>query len=79
MPPVVTIAVNDPPALGLVENVTVIVVAVALVTRPTAPLFNCTVFSAATLEKPKPLITTLLASAARLAVEVVTTGITVAT
>ena len=79
MVPVVTMAVSDPPSAGLVEKVTVIVVAVALVTKPTAPLFNCTVFSAAVAEKPKPLMTTVVASAAKSVVALVTTGVTVAT
>ena len=39
-PPVVTIAVRLPAALGLVEKLTVKVVAVADVTVPTAPLLN---------------------------------------
>ena len=72
-------AVNDPPAAGLVEKVTVIVVAVELVTTPTAPLFNCTVFSAAVAEKPNPLMVTVVASAAKSVVALVTTGVTVAT
>ncbi len=79
MDPVVTMAVSDPPAAGLVEKVTVKLVAVADVTKPMAPLFSCTVFSAAVVEKPKPLIVTVDASAARLAVATVTTGVTVAT
>ncbi len=79
MDPVVTMAVSDPPAAGLVEKVTVKLVAVADVTKPMAPLFSCTVFSAEVVEKPKPLIVTVDASAARLAVATVTTGVTVAT
>lgn len=77
--PTATMAVSDPPAAGLVEKVTVIVVAFELVTIPTALLFSVTVFSAATVEKPKPLMVTVVASAVRFVVAVVTTGVTVAT
>src|SRR5437879_5284757 len=53
----VTTAVRFPTAVGLVENVTLIVVAVAAVTVPTAPSLKTTVLCAATGSKPKPLIT----------------------
>ena len=64
---------------GLVENVTVSEVAVAAVTVPTAPLLKTTVLLAAVVSKPKPLMVSVVALAARLAVLLVTTGVTVAT
>lgn len=79
LPPTVTIAVNVPPAAGFVEKVTVRLVAVADVTVPTAPLLNVTVFWAAVVEKPNPLMVTVVASAATAVVALVTTGTTVAT
>ena len=79
LPPTVTIAVSEPPAAGLVEKVTVKLVAEADVTVPTALLFNVTVFCPAVGEKPKPLIVTVVALAATLVVALVTTGTTVAT
>ena len=72
-------AVNDPAVAGLVEKVTVIDVAVADVTSPTAPLFSVTELFAIVGLKPKPLITTDDPFAARFVVLLVTTGITVAT
>ena len=72
-------AVRDPAVAGLVEKVTVIEVAVADVTSPTAPLFKVTVLFAIVESKPNPLITTVDPLAARFAVLLVTTGITVAT
>ena len=65
--------------VGLVENVTVSEVAVAAVTVPTAPLLKTTVLLAAVGSKPKPLMVIVVALAARLAVLLVTTGVTVAT
>ncbi len=76
---VVTIAVNEPADVGLVEKVTVSDVAVAVVTVPTAPLLNCTVLLPAFVLKPVPAIVTVFALAARLAVLLVTVTGTVAT
>src|ERR1043166_8288259 len=76
---VVTTAVRLPAVLGLVENETVSAVAVATVTVPTALLLNTTVLCDAVVSKPKPLIVTVLALAARLLVLLVTTGVTLAT
>jgi hypothetical protein len=75
---VVTIAVKLP-AVGRVEKVTVRDVAVAAVTVPTAPLLNTTVLLPTVVENPNPLITTLFDVSAKLLVELVTTGFTVAT
>lgn len=55
------------------------VVAVAAVTVPTAPLLKTTRLLAATVEKPNPVIVIVVAVIARLAVLVVTTGMTFAT
>ncbi len=75
----VTLAVMLPTVVGLVENVTVRDVVEAEVTVPTAPLLNVTVLSSGVALKPNPLMTSVVASAARLAVLTVTTGLTVAT
>ena len=75
----VTIAVNPPIVVGFVPNVTVIEVAVAAVTVPTAPLLKTTVLLAAVGSKPKPAITTVAALAAKLATLRVTSGVTEAT
>ena len=75
---VVTIAVRLPSEVGFVENVTVSEVAVAKVTVPTAPLLNLTVFLAAVGSNPNPAIVTVEALMPRLAVLLVTTGVTVA-
>lgn len=75
----VTTAVNGPAEVGLVENVTVSEVALAVVTVPTAPLLNTTVLLAAVGSKPKPLMVTVEALAARLDDALVMTGATVAT
>ena len=75
----VTTAVKLPDAVGLVENVTVNVVAVAVVTVPTAPLLNTTLLFAAVVLNPKPLMVIVVESAARFVVLLVTTGTTVAT
>jgi hypothetical protein len=75
----VTTAVRLPSEVGLVENVTVSEVAEADVTVPTAPLFITTVLPPETVEKPKPLIVTVVALIPRLAVLLVTTGVTFAT
>ena len=72
-------AVKLPTLTGLVEKVTVIVVAVAVVTVPTAPLLKTTVLLAGTVLKPNPVITRLFAVRARFVVFAVTTGVTVAT
>lgn len=79
MVPIATLAVSGPPASGLVENVTIMLVGVDVVTRPTAPLSSVTMFSASVSENPKPLMVTVVAFASRLAVELVMTGVTVAT
>lgn len=78
-PPIVTIAVKLPADVGLVENVTVSDVAVAVVTVPTAPLLNVTALLAAVVLKPVPAIVTVEAFAARLVVAVVTVGVNRAT
>ena len=70
----VTCAVKLPALVGFVEKVTTSSVAVAAVTVPTAPLLNVTVLFAAVKSNPKPLIVTVFAFAARLAVALVTTG-----
>lgn len=75
----VTLAVILPTVSGLVENVTVSAVLDALVTVPTAPLLNVTRLSSAVELKPKPLIVTVEAFAAKSAVLLVMTGLTVAT
>jgi hypothetical protein len=49
------------------------------VTVPTAPLLKVTVFRPGVGENPKPLMVTVLASAATLVVALLTTGVTVAT
>lgn len=76
---VVTVADKGPAVVGLVDKLTVRSVAVALATVPTAPLSNDTVLFVLVVSNPKPLIVTLAASAARLVVLEVTTGITSAT
>lgn len=79
-PPVVTIAVRLPAALGFVEKLTVSEVAVAAVTVPTAPLLNWIVLlDGVVASKPKPLIVIVAALARRFEVLLVTTGLTVAT
>ena len=78
-PLVVTIAVISPAVAGLVENVTVRLVADAAVTIPAAPSSKTTVLLLGVALKPKPAIVTVDALAARLAVARVTTGLTVAT
>ena len=77
MPLVVTTAVKLP-AAGLVENVTVSEVAVALVTVPTAPLLNTTVLFAAVVLKPVPAIVMVVAEFDKLVLLLVTVGVTVA-
>lgn len=76
---VVTTAVRLPTVVGLVDNVTVSNVAVAVVTVPTTPLLKTTVLLAAVVEKPNPLIVIVAEFAARLVVMPVTLGITLAT
>ena len=73
-PLVVTTAVRLPTAAGIVESVTVSDVAVAAVTVPTAPSLKATVLLAAVVLKPVPLIVSVVALAARLAVLLVTDG-----
>ncbi len=77
-PFVVTTTVRLPAVVGFVENVTVRVVAVAAVTVPIAPLSKVTVFSAATVLKPAPVIVIVDALAASEVVAAVTAGATVA-
>ena len=74
-----TTAVKLPVAVGLVERVKVSDVVVAAVTVPTAPPLSETVLLARIGSKPKPLMTSIVPFSARLAVLVVTTGVTVAT
>lgn len=76
---VVTTDVNVPAIVGKVERATMIDVGVADVTVPAAPLVKVTTLSVAVVSKPKPAIVTEVALAARLAVLLVTTGITRAT
>ncbi len=64
---VVTTAVRLPAVVGLVVKFTVSEVAVAAVTVPTAPSLKTTVLLAAVVSKPKPLMVTVAALAARLA------------
>ena len=75
---VVTIAVKGPADVGLVPNVTVNNVAVAVVTVPVAPLLKTTTLLPAVVSKPAPAIVMVAALAARSAVATVTTGLTVA-
>ena len=67
------------PALGLVEKVTVKVVAVEAVTVPTAPLLKTTVLLPAVVLNPNPRIVIVVAVEVMAAVLVVTVGITEAT
>lgn len=60
-------------------KVTVSDVEVAAVTVPTAPLLNATVLLAAVELNPVPVIVTVEAFAAKLAVALVTVGVKVAT
>lgn len=76
---VLTTAVSEPADVGLVDNVTVIEVAVAVVTAPTAPLLKVTRLLPGVASNPKPAMTTVAASAARFATALVTTGRTEAT
>lgn len=75
----VTLAVMLPTVSGKVEKVTVKEVFDAVVIVPTAPLLSVTLLSSAVALKPKPLMTTVVALAARFVVLLVTTGFTVAT
>jgi hypothetical protein len=76
---VVTIAVSVPAFAGLVVSVMVSVVAVAEAMVPTALLLSVTALFADVGSNPKPLIVIDVAFARRLAVLLVTTGVTVAT
>ena len=71
---VVMTAVRSSAVTGVVEKATVNVVAVAVVTVPTAPLLKTTVLLLAVLSKPKPLMVIVVALAARSEVLLVTTG-----
>ena len=75
----VAMTVRLPAVAGRVENVTVSEVFVAEVTVPTALLFRTTVLREAIGSKPKPLIVRVLELAAKAAVLLVITGLTVAT
>lgn len=78
-PPTSTMAVKLPAAVGLVEKVTVKLVAEAEVTVPTAPLLSVTVLLPGVGWNPKPFMVTVVASTAIVAVLAVTTGTTLAT
>ena len=67
------------PALGLVEKVTVKVVAVAAVTVPTAPLLKTTVLLPTVVLNPNPRIVIVVAVEVMAAVLIVTVGIREAT
>lgn len=76
---VVTVAVKLPTVVGLTDSATVSELDVALVTVPTAPLLNATVFWEAVASKPTPamtIVSSLIPSTVELAV---TAGLTVAT
>ena len=75
----VTTAAKLPAEDGLVPKVTVNAVAVAAVTVPTAPSSSVTVLFPAVVLKPKPLMISVVTLAAKVAVLLVTTGVTVAT
>ena len=64
---------------GGVVSDTVKEVAVAAVTTPTAPLLKITVLLAMSISNPTPPIVISVAEAAKSAVLLVTTGVTVAT
>jgi hypothetical protein len=77
---VVTIAVRLPAVVGLVLKVTVMAVAEALVTDPTAPLLKTTVLLPGVKSNPTPLMTTVEAFAAMVKPALaLTTGVTRAT
>lgn len=78
-PLTVTDAVRLPAEAGRVENVTVRLVRVAEVTVPTAPLLKTTTFRFAVGSNANPVRIIVLAFAARLVVEVVITGMMLAT
>src|SRR5437763_7137230 len=65
---VVTTAVRLPAVVGLVENVTVSVVALDAVTAPTDPSLKTTVLCEGVELKPKPRITSVVLIAVRFAV-----------
>lgn len=71
---VVTTAVKLPAVVGRVDRVTVSEVAVAAVTVPAAPPLNTTVLRLAIGSKPRPLIVSVAALAARLMLLLLTTG-----
>ena len=73
----VTTAVTLPAAVGPVVSVTVNRVGVALETDPTAPFDSTTVLLVSVGSNPKPAIVNVVALAAKLAVLLVTTGVTV--
>ena len=67
-----------PTTAGLDDKVTVSKVVVAAVTVPTTPPLKTTVLLAAVVENPNPLIAIVAEFAPRLAVLLVTLGITLA-
>lgn len=77
--PLITTVAMRLPALGLVETVTVSIVADAAVTVPTAPPLKITALLDAKVSNPKPLIDNVVPSAPRLAVLLVTIPMTLAT
>ena len=78
-PLVVMTAVKFPAMVGFVEKETLSVFAVAAVTVPTAASLKTMVLFPAIVSKPKPWIVKVDALAARLAIALVTTGLTDAT
>lgn len=74
-----TVAVRSPTEVGLVVKVTVSEESEAAVTVPMAPRSNVTVLLPSVVSKPNPLITIVVAFAAKVAELLVTTGMTVAT
>ena len=75
MPFVVTMAVKGPAVAGSVVKVMERLVAVAVLTVPTAPLLNVTVLFAAEVSKPIPLMVSVFVFAEMLfEVSAVTTG-----
>ena len=80
MPLVVTMAVNGPAVAGSVVKVMERLVAVAVLTVPTAPLLNVNVLFATVVSKPIPLMVRVFVFAVMLFdVSAVTTGTMLAT
>ncbi len=76
---VVTTAVKLPTVVGLTDSATVSEVEVAVVTVPTAPLLNATVFCEAVVSKPTPVMVIVSELIPKLLELAVTAGLTVAT